>query len=54
MAKLFEIIFLDEVFKFLSELEKKHYEKILYNIRKSQIQVDTVLFKKLNNEIWEN
>ena len=53
MAKLFEIIFLDEAFKFLRGLEKKHYEKILYNIRKSQIQPDPVLFKKLNNEIWE-
>ena len=53
MAKLFEIIFLDEAFEFLSGLEKKHYEKILYNIRKSQIQVDAELFKKLNNEIWE-
>ena len=53
MTKLFEIIFLDEAFEFLSGLEKKHYEKILYNIRKSQIQVDAELFKKLNNEIWE-
>ena len=53
MNKLFEIIFLDEVFKFLSELERKHYEKILYNIRKAQVETDPELFKKLNDEIWE-
>jgi len=27
MDKLFEIIFLDEAFAFLRELDKKHYEK---------------------------
>lgn len=53
MAKLFEIIFLDEAFEFLSGLEKKHYEKTLYNIRKSQVQHNPELFKKINNEIWE-
>ena len=53
MKKLFEIIFLEEAFEFLSGLDKKHYEKILYNIRKSQIQHDPELFKKLNDEIWE-
>ncbi|MBF8455939.1 type II toxin-antitoxin system RelE/ParE family toxin [Kaistella sp. G5-32] len=53
MKNLFEIIFLEEVFQFLSGLEKKHYEKILYNIRKSQISHDPELFKKLTDEIWE-
>ena len=53
MKKLFEIIFLEEAFGFLRELDKKHYEKILYNIRKSQIQHDPELFKKLTDEIWE-
>lgn len=53
MKKLFEIIFLEEAFEFLSGLDKKHYEKILYNIRKSQIQHDPEIFKKLNDEIWE-
>lgn len=53
MKRLFEIIFLEEAFEFLSGLDKKHYEKILYNIRKSQIQHDPELFKKLNDEIWE-
>ena len=53
MNKLFEIIFLDEAFEFLKGLDRKHYEKILYNIRKAQTEHDPELFKKLNNEIWE-
>lgn len=53
MKKLFEIIFLEEAFEFLRGLDKKHYEKILYNIRKSQMQHDPELFKKLTDEIWE-
>jgi len=36
MNKLFDIVFLDETFEFLSNLEKKHYEKIIFNIRKAQ------------------
>ena len=53
MDKLFEIIFLDEAFEFLKEMELKHYEKVLYNIRKAQTEHDPELFKKLNNDIWE-
>ena len=53
MDKLFEVIFLDEAFAFLKGLDRKHYEKILYNIRKAQTQHDPELFKKLNSEIWE-
>lgn len=53
MDKLFEIIFLDEAFEFLKGLERKHYEKILYNIRKVQTDHDPELFKKLSNDIWE-
>lgn len=49
----FEILFLEEAFAFLSSLERKHYEKILYNIRKSQVEIDSELFKKLSNDIWE-
>jgi hypothetical protein len=29
MDKLFDIVFLDEAFEYLSNLEKKHYEKII-------------------------
>jgi len=53
MNNLFDILFLDEAFEFLSSLDRKHYEKILYNIRKSQTEHDPGLFKKLNDEIWE-
>jgi hypothetical protein len=53
MQKLFEITFLDEAFDFLKGLERKQYEKILYNIRKVQTDKDPELFKKLSNEIWE-
>lgn len=53
MNKLFEIIILDEAFEFLKGLDKKHYEKILYNIRKAQLKLDPELFKKLDDEIWE-
>ena len=53
MNKHFEIIFLDEAFEFLSSLDKKHYEKILFNIRKAQTDRNPELFKKLKDEIWE-
>ena len=53
MEKLFSIIFLKEAFDFLSNLDKKHYEKILFNIRKAQIEPDPELFKKLKDDIWE-
>lgn len=53
MDKHFEILFLDEAFEFLSSLERKHYEKILYNIPKSQVELDPELFKKLSDDIWE-
>jgi phage-related protein len=53
MEKLFEIVFLDQAFEFLRGLQPKHYQKILFNIRKVQIEQDPELFKKLSNDIWE-
>ena len=53
MDKLFDIEFLEEAFEFLRDLDKKHYEKILFNIRKAQIEQDSELFSKLKDEIWE-
>ncbi len=53
MHKHFEILFLEEAFEFLGGLERKHYEKILYNIRKSQVGLDPELFKKISDDIWE-
>ncbi len=53
MDKFFDIVFLDETFEFLRNLEKKHYEKIIFNIRKALTRHDPELFKKLKDEIWE-
>jgi len=53
MNKRFEVIFLDEVRLFLKSLEYKHYEKIIYNIRRTQVENDVELFKKLKDDIWE-
>ncbi len=53
MNKRFEILFLEDAYEFLCSLDRKHYEKILYNIRKSQVVIDPELFKKLSKDIWE-
>ena len=53
MDKRFEILFLEDAFVFLQSLERKHYEKILFNIRKVQVENDPELFKKLTDDIWE-
>jgi hypothetical protein len=53
MVKLFEVLILEEAFEFLNGLERKHYEKILYNIRKAQVDRDPELLKKLSEDIWE-
>ena|SRR5665647_1443208 len=53
MTQLFEIVFLEEAFDFLKSINRKHYEKILYNIRKSQTENNPELFKKINDDVWE-
>jgi Phage derived protein Gp49-like (DUF891). len=53
MVKLFDVIFLDNAYEFLKSLERKHYEKILYNIHKAQSEPNSALFKKLQDDIWE-
>ena len=53
MKKNFEIEILENVIEFFDSIEKKAVEKILQNMRKSQIILDTKFFKKLNDEIWE-
>jgi phage-related protein len=52
-VRKFDVLFLEEALEFLQGLEKKHAEKILYNIRKAQEGQDSELFKKLSDEIWE-
>ncbi len=51
--KKFEVVFLEEVEKFLDSVESKAREKIIYNIEKSTYYNDPELFKKLNNVVWE-
>ena len=53
MDKRFEVEILDEALEFLQSLERKHYEKVLFNIRKAQVENDLELFKKLKDDIWE-
>jgi phage-related protein len=53
MSELFEVVLLEEVFEYLKNLDKKHSEKILYNIRKSKSERNSELFKKLEDDIWE-
>ncbi len=37
----------------MKQLDRKHYEKVLYNIRRAQNETNSDLFKKLTNDIWE-
>jgi len=53
MKPKYRIEFLDDAVEFLNGLNEKAREKIYYNLKKSQIQNDNTLFKKLNDEIWE-
>jgi phage-related protein len=53
MMILFEVKFLEEAFDFLKSIDRKHSEKILYNIRKSQTENNPELFKKINDDVWE-
>ena len=53
MIEKFQVLFLEEAYEFLDNLEAKAREQIYYNIKKAQVTNDKELFKKLNNEIWE-
>jgi phage-related protein len=53
MIERFKVRLLDEASEFLDNLDEKSREKILYNIRKSQVITDNELFKKLKDDIWE-
>ncbi len=44
---------MNEAFKFLDSISRKHYEKILLIIRKAQTHHNPELFKKLTDDIWE-
>lgn len=50
----FKVILSKEADDFLSKLESKIKDKIIYNIRKSTYIMDPELFKKLDDtDIWE-
>jgi phage-related protein len=53
MEGKFRVEFLEEADSFLSMLDEKTREKVLYNIWKASIVNDKELFKKLQDEIWE-
>ncbi|MEH6703524.1 MAG: type II toxin-antitoxin system RelE/ParE family toxin [Galbibacter orientalis] len=53
MIKRFEIKLLEEAFEFIEKQNLKTRKKIFQNIRRSEQQPDSKLFKKLTNEIWE-
>ena len=53
MSQKFKIELLEEVNEFLGSLNEKARDKIIYNMRKSQIVNEKELFKKLNENVWE-
>jgi phage-related protein len=53
MIEHFNIVFLREVEVFLTSLDVKARNKIVFNIDKARIMLDSNLFKKLNDDIWE-
>ena len=53
MNPKFKVELLEGVNEFFNGLSEKARDKIIYNLRKSQIVNDNELFKKLNNNVWE-
>lgn len=53
MNKNFEVIFLEQALEFLDSLDLKSRQKIYYNVDKAKLGLDSKLFKKLTDEIWE-
>lgn len=51
--KYFETIFLEDVDKFISRLDRKTVKKIFFNVDLAEQTNDPKLFKKLKNNIWE-
>jgi len=51
--RFFETEFMEEAKAFMSTLDAKVVNKMLYNIDLAEQTNDSKLFKKLNNDIWE-
>lgn len=49
----FQIELLEEAEEYIEKLDEKSRAKVLYNLKKSQYVVDSDLFKKLTDNIWE-
>ena len=53
MDTKFNVDFLEDALEFLSTLDDKARNKIIYNVNKSKYLNDPKLFKKLTEQIWE-
>lgn len=53
MTPKFRVLFMEEASQFIARAEPKAREKILYVIRLASLTNDSVLFKKLRDDIWE-
>lgn len=53
MALKFEVLFMNEAREFLTGLDTKARDKIIFNIDRAKLHNDKELFKKLTGEIWE-
>ena len=52
-TKRFTTVLTEEVMNFVQKQENKAREKILFNIRKAETNLDPEIFKKLTEDIWE-
>lgn len=53
MQGRFEVELLPEAFKFIKKQDLKVRKKIFQNLNRAKQSLDSTLFKKLNNDIWE-
>jgi phage-related protein len=53
MTPKFDVLFMEDVREFLSFVDQKSKDKIIYNIDRAKLHSDKELFKKLKGEIWE-
>lgn len=52
-SKRFEVRYLEDAIQFINTLDVKVKDKILYDIMRSQYEINNELFKKLTDNIWE-
>lgn len=53
MNPKFQVVFLEQAIDFIETLDLKAKKKIYYNIDKAKLGIDSKLFKKLTDDIWE-